>query len=365
MRWERIPISAESAYAPDLYGPREWTGYAPAGPGVDFLWEYTRLYLMKEPGRAKCIWRWTKLMRQRGGMLGITSVRYDGRYGWMVMNDESKSTLVVIDPRTEQTWEIGADAGLPVAEHQETGNLTDRPCLWVEPLEPGRALLVCWFGRLALAIAKFDPSGSSKVEVFHEARDRLDPRKVSGTWGPNAAVWPDHVLQFRGTQADGRPLRRVLVWRASRSPLVVDPDQRTVDVMPGGPEQGFTIFHNEAAADAMYDTRGTDLLRFGLPDFRPQLVCRNVPDGYVVLWGRKFLVMDRQCWLVDPKAPPPQQVRLVADHVPWPDAGGNMGVPPWFMRSNHYGLVANYTYLGSREVCYVFCRAVFEEPADK
>ena len=203
LRWEPVEIVLEPADddRPVLLQGAS-SGVTPAGPGVDLAWRNEGLYLLKEPGKAR---------RMRFGQFNgtIADVRFDGRYGWVVLNNMVKPVLAIVDPRTERLWGIGAGAGLPATSGPNSGVAADAPMLWTAPLEPGRAILVSWFGRLAVAEAKFDPAGSSKVEVFFEARQKPEPGnwRMSGK-DPKNAFRPTDVHLFRGVDAAGRPLLR-------------------------------------------------------------------------------------------------------------------------------------------------------------
>ena len=115
------------------------SGCCPAGLGVDLFWLYGSLYVMKEVGDAVPVWddpsSW------------IGDVRYDGRYAWMAVATGGKPRVVVVDPQAERSWEIGEDAGLPILTGEQSGDRFHTHGLWVVPLEPGRALVVSFFGR--------------------------------------------------------------------------------------------------------------------------------------------------------------------------------------------------------------------------
>jgi hypothetical protein len=367
LRWEPITMGNDPAEPPFAFSwMRRWNGLIAGPPGADFAWRDNRLYLLDAPGHPKCIWRWKK------GGPGITHVGgYDGQYCWLAVDDARMLGLVVVEPRTGQAWEIGQEAGLPVSKVRELDNPAERPDLWVVPVGPGRAIVVSWLGRVAVAAAKFDPGGASKVEVFFEARNIPEPggwqevregRWVAKPRDIKSAYKPVLVQGFRRVGADGRPVCRVVLWYGPIAPLVVDPERREVVAMAPWECSHFPT-PDEPITDAFYcrsEPRHDILLRRALPDFKPEIVAHNVPDGCIAQWGRKLLILSingKQCWLLDPQAPPQMQLRVVADRVPWDDFRGL----PALMRSNHYGLVLRHVKKNGKEYSTEFCRAVLDE----
>ena len=102
----------------------------------------------------------------------------------------------------------------------------------------------------------------------------------------------------------------MVIWREKEDVWVVDPERRTVELRPCT----WNLGSNEPAAAAVYRVENSGdchLLRWGLPDFEPHVVCGGLCDGVAAPWGEKVLVVGRQCWLIDPQTP--AQPRVVAD----------------------------------------------------
>ncbi len=332
-------------------------GWIPAGEGVDLVWTWAdpALYLMKEPGQLKRIW---------SGKRFIESVDYDGRFAWVtVWGYPHKPALLVIDPQRERIWEIDEDDGLPIAPQETLPNPRRSQRLWIKALEPGRALLISYFGRMTISNVTFDPDNGAKIRVFFEARvqpDLTDPKR----WrNPHVAFQPRYMLGFQKATDDAKPQRRVLIGGRpgydNDWPLVVDPDTGKVTVVETSVRDGLNPRPLARTPDAVFRSKYNRLYRIGLPSFRPEIILpRDVPEGYCVKHGDKFLIFGLKCWQVDPAAEPQQRVRVLADRVPWPFEDhsvmgmklareGNLTAEELksyrltlLTRSNHFGLVA-------------------------
>ncbi len=332
-------------------------GWIPAGEGVDLVWTWPAglLCLMKEPGRLKHIWQ---------GKGIVNSVGYDGRFAWVTTwSGLEKPALLVIDPQREQVWQIDEADGLPIVPQETLPNPRTTQRLWVEPLEPGRALLISHFGRMTISNVTFDPDNGAKIQVFFEARvqpDRTDPKP----WrNPHVAFQPTYVLAFQRTTHGANPQRRVLIGRRPRNdndwPLLVDPDTGKVTVLETSIRDGLNPRPLARTPDAVFRSKYNRLYRIGLPSFRPEIILpRDVPEGFCVKHGDKFLIFGLKCWQVDPAAEPQQRVRVLADRVPWPFEDhsvmgmklareGNLTAEEvksyrltLLTRSNHFGLLA-------------------------
>ena len=361
-------------------------GWIPAGPGVDLVWGGGCVYTMREAGRLERVWKGA-IVNQFG--TGVSGADYDGRFAWVTTEiNRGKPKLLVVDPQGERVWEIGEDDGLPVVPPETIPDGNVWPQLQAEPLEPGKVLLVSSFGRLAIGTVTFDPDKGAQVDVFFEARHPHDPTKEEPWRDPQMAFSPGYVIGFRGTDQQGRPLRKVLVGVSSQSggdgrhsrPLVVDPDSRRVDVLPHTIAWGIEPHREAVTPDAVYRVRDYPneyrLERVGLPDFNPETLVAGVPEGYCMKLDDRFVILGSRCWLVDPKAPPQERVRVVAARPPWKysnynskgaELAGAAAEPPeellpfeftQICRSNHFGLLA-VRY--SREHAYEFFRVVLDE----
>lgn len=369
----------------DLPGFHPFGGWIPAGEGVDLVWAGRYLYVMKQPGRLKLIWdAWHPVKLGR-----ITAVDYDGRFAWVTTEHlRGKPQLLVLDPEQERIWEIDEDDGLPVVPWQSIPDPHVYPQLWAEPLEPGKILLVSWFGRLAIGTVTFAPDTGAQTDLFFEARHPLDHTKNKPGRDPRMAFRPGYVIGFRGTDQQGRPLRRVLVGARGQfaeygrhdRPLVVDPDSKRVDVLPHAITSGLEPHRLAFTPEAVYRVQvyymELRLERIGLPDLKPRTLMTGVPEGYCVKYGDNFAILGSRCWLVDPKAPPQQRISVIAPRPAWKygnasTAGakfaGEAAEPPHELlpfkfrricRSNHFGLLAVRSRVGAG--CE-FLRIVFDQ----
>ena len=115
----------------------------------------------------------------------------------MVARTGGKPRLIVIDPQAERFWEIGEEAGLPILTSKQSGDRTHKCGLWAAPVEPGRAVVVSFFGRLAFSSVSFDPGRPTKADVFFEARVERDPTDSEAGKDPHMVFFPRRVFSFR------------------------------------------------------------------------------------------------------------------------------------------------------------------------
>jgi len=349
------------------------------------------LYLMKELGRLQRIWGGPDdpayhrdPPRKVLPDCGVIDARCDGRFAWVITRSQQTPQIVVIELQSQRTWEIGPEQGLPVIPTRNTGNAEDFARLWVEPLEPGRAMVVSYFGRLALAMATVDPLHGAKVGVFFEARTKPDPTDLQAWRDSHMAFSPQRVFGFQKTLPPGQMARWVMLTgrRPNERPLLVDPDGRDVRILDSHWEEQFPLIRARVDGDAMYVIHGhharQDLFRFAMPEFHPELIQSDVPEGDCVPWRSKFLVVGSRCWMLDPQASPERRVRVVTDRVPWGFHSFTQGGQRYAGEANqtsqeayaagrvlglfpchHYGLLAGVQQAHSN---IIFYQAVFSEP---
>ncbi len=294
----------------------------PAGPGVDLTWlQFHTAGIMKSPGQPEWLWN-------SGGYAAtdtrITGCQFDGRFGWVTgQGPGGKVRLAILDPQGEKAWEIGQAEGLPLVDPATIPNNNTNPQIWVEPLEPGRALMAYWFGRLMIAVVRFDANHRLTVDRLLEARDHGDPEDAAVLNSVHLAFCPKYVLAFAGTTPDGKPLRRVLIGGRrfhDDHPLLVDPDSCRVSVLDHSFD--FSLCTTSSVTrEAIYRIEiikaKLHLCRIGLPDFRVESLLTPVPLGECVKYGDKFLIIGGRWWVIDLKEEPENRIREIADRQPW------------------------------------------------
>jgi len=351
VRFEPVEISfPETLRSPTLQG---WTA---AGPGVDLVWIWSSsqadLCVMKQPGQLRQIWQ---------AKAAINAVVWDGRFAWVTVRRSGTTPprLLVVDPQQQRIWEIDEGDGLPVVPQQTLPNPRARQDLWVEAIEPGRALLISHFGRMTISNVTFDPDKGANVDVFFEARVQPDLTEAEPWRNPQMAFRPEYLLRFQ-TDGDGAGLpRRVLVGGRSPYdedwPLLVDPDTCDVSVLPTSIRHGIDYRRVARTPDAVFRTKYNRLYRIGLPDFRAEILLQGVPEGYCLKHGDKFLIFGLKCWQVDPAAEPDRRVRVLADRLPWPfedttamgfDLAREEHLPPDDVKSYRLELITHSSHYG-------------------
>lgn len=188
--------------------------WIPAGR-ADLIASTTDVYIMHRPGELTPLHH----LAEKGDFMSptvnpIRRLAYDGRYGWIVQ----QNSLMVFDPSGGPPEHIGLQHGLPPG-HME-----------IAPLAPGRVCVVGATDRAWCATVDYRPGGQTKVDVFHEARLRTGDWKDS-----HLAFTPAFAATLRDPAGKEPP--RVLVGRycegrATHLPLLLDPQARTVIVVP-------------------------------------------------------------------------------------------------------------------------------------
>jgi tetratricopeptide (TPR) repeat protein len=369
VHFDRLQFTMEPGYEPKAEIP-DLGGCIPVEPGLDVFWRTScNVYAMKEKGRLKPIW---DLDSVGGARPKINSITYDGRYVWVAITPmpSLKSYLYVIDPRKEKTWELGEKDGLP--------KLDGNSQVWVEKIEPGKAMVIAWFDKTAMNAVAFDPDGGAKVNTVFESTKTFSgtPNGAAGKslpinkdWSGNvqAAFAPKYTLEFHGTTPDGAARRRiVLAGRTSYVtdwPVIVDPDSGNVAIMPEDWNQPSDKCQPFVAGETLYrvEKRESDLhlVRWVSPEFKREVLMQNVPEGWCVQYRDRLFIVGRKWWEIDSKTFSEKNIRVASADLPWTFTNSSSGPNNPFARetftpseksrgyaleafcpSNFYGLLA-------------------------
>ena len=383
VRFEPVKLTYHDEKLDKAMAPAYVGGCIPAGPGTDLLWENgERIFVMKQPGTLKLIWDG----KYKNGMgVRFPSVRYDGRFVWVAVEHPCyQPSILVIDPQQEKIWTLNEQQGLPIAAQETIHRRNLRHRLWVEPIAPGKALFVSYFGRMAIGTVVFDPAQGTQVDVFFEARVQYDAANPELWRDPHYAFEPTYMFAFHSPSADNPDRRQVVIGGhrpIADRPLVVDPDTHGVKVLSAGFEHERNLAEPLVLPTAMYhlvfgDGR-FDLVRERPPLFRPETLMTHLPEGRCVSYNGKMFVVGSYWWQVDPYTDAADRVRVLSTRLPWTHRNttvsqrhiGNVGPVPeangyrleMLCPSPHYGLLAvrreeklpNY---------HDFLRVVFQEP---
>jgi hypothetical protein len=330
---------------------RALQGVLPCGPDCDVLWNGSSVYLMKERGRAKYLF-------SDGIGFAIGSAVFDGRYVWLTTDARKDVPRVrVLDPRTEQVWDLTIDHGLPL--HPPEG----RPGSYVHAIRAaavaeGQAILVGGFGRTWMARVNFDPAGKHEVTVFSESRLVSEQRLSSYDYRPSdyAAFTPQYAYSLVGNDGSGKPMDRILLGMLEHNAsMLLDPGQlNTTYVASRWPlHDGFDIHEGRIyyVGSPRNNFTKIHLLRSDASSRDAEVVLTDVPPGMVVIQGEMLNIVGRHWWrgrLAD------GQLENLGQ-VPWRYRASQGAVPPeqretkgWadanlhlLRRSSHYGILIN------------------------
>lgn len=292
----------------------------PCGKDTDLVSGLKDLYLMKEKGRLK------RIFHSDEQFFNFSGVCFDGRFIWAPAKRPNPLVLV-IDPITERVWKLDATNGLPP---MSSG-------VQASALEPGRICLSGSFGRSWIADVRFTPETGAKIDIFFEAREVHDDLDNDAWKNVHEAYLPTWMITIfvPGSQP---PQRRVLVGR-SYYPLLVDPDQRSVEVLPDSVSSSMSGRNFAIHDGALYwsvPTLGREekktMWRFGLPELKRQKIQPELPTehGIVVFDEDRVHLIGERWWSATKLG---DTFRLYDGAVP------SLYYLRHFERSNHFGLV--------------------------
>jgi hypothetical protein len=239
-----------------------------------------------------------------------SGVVFDGRYLWAALRRHGKSPrLLVIDPVSEQVWEVTDRDGLPTPTIEDPRKAFTIPqTLRLAAIEPGRVCVAGYFGRTWLAIAQVDPvkgpAAGRSVKVFHEARAVATDESAT-QWRDAGVVFQPgfmRTLTDPASARDAKPRRTIVIGRGGSSinlryhPLLVDADTLRVRVVEDEAfwEEGTAyqyLYHNVWADDAgVYwvwfglakygEPAGAPVVhRLGFPSFKREALATNAYTG--------------------------------------------------------------------------------------
>jgi|GEM_PF-2560170 len=300
---------------------RPLMGVLALGAGADLYWSADGLYLMKEKGQLRTVWR-SPGANDWGGT-GFSSLAYDGKLAWAAYNRANATPiLLLIDPASGNVDDASKAEGLPnppPSTRPEDFTTGGSPRLMLNTLEPGRACLAGSFsGRAWVGVATLDPKSSKvAVKVIHEARDVQDASDKEQWSKPDVSFLPDMIHPIRAPGE--KTASHVLIGRlgggsnhrVSEHPLVVNLEKGTSEVVKdrvwghggqGCAAVGGAIHFVEAT---LVKERTNHLVRLGFPGPKKTILAEGLSPAYspriVTHDGRFHIVLDQ------PKPQPPEK----------------------------------------------------------
>ncbi len=372
-------------------------GCLPAGPGVDVLWNGTDLYLIKQKGLLKRIWSGDQ---SKGNFehrpKGDPAVCFDGKYAWAALyRPGAAPRLIIVEPQSEQTWEFGAEHGLPFAASKKKEIEEQNAYFSVGPISPGKACIASWSGETQLAMAEFDPGKGISSKVFHRPAENAEP--IGGRL-PDWQALQNVRLKFLPSQllllappdskdeqaADKQPtkpqsadkqfaprllIRRKIPKMGLAPSLLLDPATLSLEALNTPPEMeyaingGFCIVHE----GALYWLREVPGLkhklvwaRLAAPNFEEERLLSDMAIGRMAAYENQVCILGRICWLFSPGS---QQVERVEVQAPWSSRGflnvgasseqqefeGRRYLIDYVFPSQHYGVLATANTHGNAD----------------
>lgn len=291
----------------------------------------------------------------------FTQACFDGKFFWAAAvrhrNDESR--IVVVDPRTEQSWELTRKDGLPNSRSEiRTGTGNAAHSIVIAPIAPGKVLLAASFDhRVWVATAEFDPVRGATIKVFHEAIEegrQDDPQLWRNTKAAFEPLYAFSLSQPRNDRTTGECL--ILVGRGNLNiemmehPLLIDPHALTVSVLPDKIPWMERQFANRGSAlfwpqRLVVGGRGNvvqvAIRRLGFPDMKVATVADTASkdqfqDVSLIFLSKRVLVLGSEIWSSDvPQGP----FTRLDDACP-----SDFRRPIW----NHSAMYGDYVYIGDK-----------------
>ena len=265
--FSEIPLSFEDELGKKLQTPERCWGWIPCGEMIDAAWGPKDLYLMKAKGKLK------RIFISKDQHFNIIGASYDGKYLWAPVRKKIRKTgeagptpaslVLVVDPKTEQSWQFTAEDGLP-----------DMISIASAPVAPGVLFISGATDRAWCAMLSLGENGAKKVEIFLEAKSQPDPAITQEVVSadPNISFIPMFAARLGGV--GDQPLR-ILVGRkpvnGSNYPLLIDPKARNVSVVKENMHSHLIQSCVTEHEGSLY-WAGTGVYRVALTALRPTIV---------------------------------------------------------------------------------------------
>ncbi|HAC91268.1 MAG TPA: hypothetical protein DCF63_11670, partial [Planctomycetaceae bacterium] len=198
----------------------------------------------------------------------------------------------------------------------------------VAPIGPGRVCIVGSFGRAWIALVEVLPTGGTKVELIHEAREVFQPEDRKAYRNANVGFAP-MLLETLVDPSDAKASPKVLIWRHEMEdngaivrsyPLLVDPEEKRAIV----PNEAIIAIRNDSKVigvqdDAIFQikphpiSREIILVRHQLPKLDARVIAENTPQGLIRVVENELHIIGQKWWTIDLNQP---SVRERA-FVPW------------------------------------------------
>ncbi|HEX5445599.1 MAG TPA: hypothetical protein VFW87_17360 [Pirellulales bacterium] len=335
-------------------------GCRPAGPGVDVIWREDDLYLVKQKGLLKRVWGGGAIEGrfQPGPRVSFdgSSVCFDGKYVWAALSRYHKAPrLIIVDPQSEQAWELGAEHGLPLAKMDPGPDRQARAYFLVSPISPGQACIAAWDGSTHLATVCFDPKTGPKTKVFLEAAASLargEPANPEALKKTDLNFKPEQIVNFAPPDAQDQATSPwLLISRRLQNPLeipplLVDLEKLSVEAvdLPADLRRAIGARYSIVHDGAVYWLKKVPGFKHKLvwaratpPKFEEKWLLSDMAVGRMTMYDDRTCILGRICWLWQPGSP---DLERVAVQPPWSSYGyenvGGSSVEPIFDGKKYY-----------------------------
>jgi hypothetical protein len=268
----------------------------------------------------------------------------DGKYAWIIQPGKA-GFLAAIDVEQERVWVLTPENGLPTIR-ESIGDAA------LCALEPGLIGVAGSFERTWAGVARLDPETGIKLDVFFEARDKLDHSSPASWQRLETAFSVTSIgAVFGRIKPDAPPEHRLVLPRQGFSSyILLDPQRRTAEFhkLPKGYGSIIgtldgALFLSDPDGKIHKDKVGrNDVYRLAFPDLKPTLTKpTNIPMGKLFQVEERSILAYKSIhnnlkaettWYQTRKFP--AELKPLGED--WVD---EVRVPTTFL-SAHYGLVA-------------------------
>lgn len=306
----------------------EFDGCLATTPEIDVFWEGGDLFVMKQKGLLQRVWTAGRVNSPYGPMhvSELAHVCFDGKFVWASTAGFGQPTrLVVLDPQSGQTWEIGAEAAPRAAGADEASRRGGG--LAMAPWQRGKVIVTGWPGHTWLTALGFDPKQGESFQPLPEPADAERKRNELLPVNDKQLIATDMWALADRAADDGREVRRLFIQRAdptrpALTALSVEPMQAQFDQAGGTSliqaigsrrvamsDSAFYWLEHAPAANPR-----TVLAAAKAPEFAERVALTDVSDGQLAFHDGWLWSLGDVCWRWKPGE---KQIEILQVEVPW------------------------------------------------